>query len=227
MLNRRQLASQFRKIRVVRAPKRRLATFGTSRIDYQLITDVPGLADRARVRSGVVIAERPKLITPESLREQFSGFGPESRKYADALTTHYGDALRGLEYRFRNEPLAAHVELSPPTRFVDELVRRFDADGVDNAAVLTGTDKLWELSVMKFIVEETLASFVSNVKELDEHGFFETGDDRAERRHAEVRQMLRGARSNRSLVPALAAKLKRYGLFDQYQDEFFRLVNRP
>ena len=226
MLSRRQLATHFRKIRVVRAPKRRLATFGTSRIDYQVITEVPGLPDRSRVRAGVVVAERPQIITPESLREQFSGFGPDSRKYADALTTHYGEALRGLEYRFRNEALAAHIELTPPDVFVQELVRRHDADDVHNAAVITGTDKLWELSVMKFIVEETLASFASNVRELSEHGFFDSGDERMEKRHDEIRLMMRKAAADRALVPALGAKLKRYGLFDQYQDEFFRLVNR-
>jgi len=224
-MNRRQLASAFRKVQVVRAPKRRLATFGTSRIDYQVITDVAGLPDRSRIRAGVVVAERPKLITPDSLREQFSGFGPDSGKYADTLASHYGEALHGLEYNFRNETVDTRIELSPPDRFVPEFVRRHDSDGVDNAAVLTGSDKLWELSVMKFIVEETLASFVSNVRELKEHGFFDTDDEKLERKHAEVRQLLRRATRDRALVPSLAQKLKHYGLFDQYQDEFFRLVN--
>lgn len=154
MSNRRQLATFFRKIQVVRAPQRRLATFGTSRIDYQVITDVAGMPDRSRVRAGVVIAERPQIITPSSLREQFRGFGPDSRKYAETLSSQYGEALQGLEYQFRNESLSTHIELSPPSEFVQELIRRHDSDGAPNTAVITGTDRLWELSVMKFIVEE-------------------------------------------------------------------------
>jgi len=226
MSNRRQLSSFFKKIQVVRSPKRRLATFGSSRIDYQVVTDVTGMADRSRVRSGVVIADRPQIITPQALRDQFSGFGPDSAKFADTLAAQYGDALRGLEYQFSNEMVGTRIELSPPDRLVDDLARREDHETDFNTAVITGTDRFWELSVMKFIVEETMASFASNVKDLQQHGFFDTDDVKGARRHAEVRSLIRRAKLDRGLVPTLGAMLKRHNLFEQYQDEFFRLVNR-
>jgi hypothetical protein len=222
MLNRRQLEGYFRKIQVVRAPKRRLATFGTSRIDYQVVTEVPGLPDRSRLRTGLVTAEKPQIIVPS--REQFEGFGPESARYADALVGHYGEALRGLEYQFRNEVQSSHVELRAPDEFLRELASRHDTEGF-HSAVISGTDKLWELALMKFIVEETLASFRSNVKELEEHGFFETKDDVLQGRHREIQGLFRRAGTARTLIPVIAAKLKEYDLFDAYQDQFFRLVN--
>jgi hypothetical protein len=224
MLNRRQLEGYFRKIQVVRAPKRRLATFGSSRIDYQVVTDVPGLPDRSRLRTGLVTAERPQIITARNVRDQFEGFGPDSGRFADALVGHYGEALRGLEYQFRNEPESTRVELRAPEEFIRELMSRHDSEGF-HTAVIRGTDKFWELALMKFIVEETLASFSSNVRELEEHGFFDSADDVLRRRRREIDAMFARARASRALIPALAAKLKEYDLFDSYQDRFFRLVN--
>jgi hypothetical protein len=225
MLNRRQLEDNFRKIQVVRAPKRRLATFGTSRIDYQVVTDVPGFPDRSRLRTGLVIAEKPQIITPHASREQFAGFGPDSGRFADALVGHYGEALRGLEYNFRNEPSSTRVELKSPDVFLRDLAERHDGDGGFHTAVIRGTDKFWELALMKFIVEETLASFSSNVRELQEHGFFDTEEDRVRRQHDDIRAWFERARVSRSAIPVLAGKLKEYGLFETYQDQFFRLVN--
>lgn len=222
MLNRRQMDVYFQKVRVIRAPKRRLATFGTSRIDYQLVSEVSGLPDRARLRLGLVTAERPQIITPQSLREKFEGFGPDSARYADALVGHYGEALRGLEYKFRNEPGSSRLELRSPDALIKELSERHDADGGYHTVLLRGTENFWELAVMKFIVEETLASFKSNVRELEEHGLF---DPQEERQHREIRALFQRARADQRAVPLLAAKLKEYGLFESYQDEFFRLVN--
>ena len=214
------------KIQVVRAPKHRLATFGASRIDYQIVTDVAGLPDRSRLRTGLVIAERPSIITAEALREQFQGFSSDARKYVDALVTQYGEALRGLEYQFKNEPVSSRVELKPPDQFVLDLARDFDRSGGYNQAVIRGSDRLWELSLMKFIVEETLSSFASNVRELQDRGFFNAEEKETKRRQSEIENLFRAAQLDRKAVPVLAAKLKQYGLFEAYQDRFFKLVNR-
>ena len=225
MLNRRQLEVYFRKVQVVRAPKRRLATFGASRIDYQIVTDVTGFPDRSRLRTGVVAAERPQIILPRAAADQFEGFGPDAGRYADALVGHFGEALRGLAYNFRNEPESSRVELQAPDVYLKALADRIDGDGGYYTALLSGTDKYWELALMKFIVEETLASFASNVRELQERGLFDGDDERLRKREAEIQGLLRAARASRDLIPALGAKLREYGLFEKYQDDFFRLVN--
>ncbi len=78
---------------------------------------------------------------------------------------------------------------------------------------------------MKFIIEETLSSFSHNVRELQERGFFDPEND-LKRRHREIQNLLQKAKVDRSLLPELANKLKATGLFNQYQDAFFQLVNR-
>jgi hypothetical protein len=224
MANYTQLRKIFRQIQIVRAPRHRLSTFGASQIQYQLVTDVPGLPDRARLRLGQVTAERPALITPQTLKERFHGFGEKGPDYAEWLGRQYGDALRGLEYNFRNDPFTSRVELASPDALMSNLTRDFDRSDDYRTTILRGTDKLWEMAIMKFIVEETLSSFATNIQELHERGLLEPERASQERRHREIRALLQNARRERSLVPALGKKLKEYGLFDQYQDEFFRLI---
>ncbi len=210
-------------IQVVRPPKHRLSTFGTSDILYQLVTDVPGLPDRSRVRMGRVTAAKPQIITPRILKERFEGFGEVAQEYADSLIAQYGEALKGLEYHFRNEPQNVRVELVPPSVLIAELTKDFDRQSQTRSAIIKGTDKLWELSIMKFIVEETLSSFTSNVNELHERGFFEE-DVATKRQEREIQQLIQKAKTDRALVPVLGKKLKEYGLFEQFQDEFFQLI---
>jgi hypothetical protein len=172
-----------------------------------------------------VAAQRPQIITARSLRDRFQGFGPETGEMAEALLGHFGESLRGLEYSFQNEPMTTRIELKTPEAFLKVLAERHDADGGFQTAVIRGPEQQWELALMKFIVEETLSSFASNVRELSERGFFDSGDEVLRRRHQEIRMLLARAQSDKSLVSTLASKLKEYDLFDIYQDQFFRLVN--
>ncbi len=225
MLNNKQLRKIFQNIQVVRPPKRRLSTFGSSKIEYVLVTDVPGFPDRSRLRLGSVTAEKPALITPQSIRELFQGFSPEANEYTDSLINHYGKALRGLEYQFRNESSDNRVELTPPQTFIRNLADQFDREQAYNKALLQGTEKLWEMSIMKFIVEETLSSFSINLQELQERGFFDE-DHEEKRQQREIQNLIRKAKLDKSIVPLLGSKLKEYKLFDQYQDTFFSLIQK-
>ena len=47
-----------------------------------------------------------------------------------------------------------------------------------------------------------------------------------ERRRREIESLLRKAETDPSFVKPLADLLNRYGLFNDYQDAFFRLVKR-
>ncbi len=214
----------FQQIQVVRAPQHRLATFGESSISYLLVTDVPGLSDRSRLRTGQVRAERPALITSQEIKERFSGFGDESLDYVNWLTSRYGDALRGLEYNFKNETGSTKLELMPPEALVQRLTKESDQAGEFRQAILRGSDHLWELSIMKLIVEETLSSFSSNMQELSERGFFDLEPRSRGRREREIQTLFDRAKKDRAAIELLGRKLKEYDLFEKYQDAFFGLI---
>jgi hypothetical protein len=222
--------SRFKKIlqetQILRAPKHRLSTFGPSVIQYTLITDCSKFPDRSRLRSGIVKAEKPLLLTPQTIKERFEGFGSEAQEYADWLSTQYGDTLKGLQYQFKNESISSRIELSPPEILTKDLLKDFDREPQLRHALLRGKDKGWELSVMKFIVEETLASFSANFQELNERGFFDGDMKDTQRQTREIQHLFKMAKGDRNVVPTLAKKLKEYGLFEMYQDEFFGLM-RP
>jgi hypothetical protein len=224
MYNSSQIRKLFEKIQVVRAPRHRLSTFGNTEIQYHLITNVQGFHDRARVRIGVVTAEKPALITPEALQEQFAGFTTEAREYADWFTSHYGETLKKLKYQFKNDPISNQIKLKNPNILTQQLTREFDREDSTRRTIIRGTDKLWELALMKFIVEETLSSFASNIQELKERGFFDQQRD-DERRRREVEHLIKRARHDRNCLPELGKKLKDYGLFERYQDSFFQLIS--
>jgi len=224
MPNYAQLKKGYKNIKVIRPPKYRLSTFGNSEIRYTLVTDVAGLLDRSRVRYGLVTAERPAILTPHTLKERFEGFGSKGRQYAEWVASQYGDALRGLEYQFRNEPHTSKVELEPPDSLLRRLAQEFDQEGDVRKTLIRGTDKLWELSLMKFIVEETLSSFASNVQELQDRGFFEGEFKDVNRQRREIKHLIGKVKHNKSLLPKLGTKLKEFGLFEEFQDEFFKLL---
>ncbi len=77
---------------------------------------------------------------------------------------------------------------------------------------------------MKFIIDECLASFSSNMKELDEHGFFDDPDKVFRQRKKEIEELFTRAKRNKTLIPILGKKLHRYGFFREYEEQFFRLI---
>ena len=211
-------------IQVVAPPKHRLATFGSSKIEYTLVTNVPGLPDRTKLRLGHVTAEKPMIITRETLKDRFVGFGDKAVELADRMVGYYGEALRGLEYQFHNELSSTRIELATPDRVMKSLLNEHEKEGGYRKALISGNEKYWELSIMKFIIEETLASFNANLQELNERGFFDGEKRVIENQHREIRFLFKKGAQDKSVIGDLARKLKEYNLFEHYQDEFFKLV---
>src|SRR4030065_2007635 len=63
---------------LIRAPQQSLATFGSSVMDYYVVTELVG--NVSVVRDGKVIAERPKIVTPAYL-VNVEGFSEQAKKY--------------------------------------------------------------------------------------------------------------------------------------------------
>jgi len=208
---------------VLRAPKRRLATFGATRIDYHLISAADGLPDRTRLREGVVVSARPQILTPDAFQERFEGFGDDAAEFARWAATAYRDLLRALEYNFRNQGLAARVIGEKPELVADRMLADFDARGVEDQAVIRCPDGAWSLALMKFALDEAARSFPGHVKDLERRGMFAPDRGEGDRRRREIEDLLSRARKDRALVEPLGRKLREYGLFEEYEDRFLAL----
>jgi hypothetical protein len=220
----RDFMAVMRQTRVIRFPKHRLATFGSSEIRYSLVSSLSAFPPKAMLRLGRVTAERPKILTPDAFRQRFSGFGDDQEKFAGWLTENYAEAFRGLEYTFRNTLDGTSSHSLAARELADNIKRDLDVRDVPRAAVIFGPEAGWQFSLMRFIVEETSQSFAANMRELEEHGLFDPEQAEEHRRRREIERLFREARLDASRVSALASYLKESRLFDQYQDRFFELV---
>ena len=208
---------------ILRTPQRRLATFGETRITYFLLSEIKGFKDRCRLRRGIVIAERPKILTPEFLQNRFQGFGREAKEFGRWLADNYGESFKGLEYKFRNEPRSTTTEHSPIKALSEHVEKRLVGNETSMSTILQGPDQAWQISLMKFIVDECMASYKINLRELDEHGFFDTPEKLRQERKKIVEELFRKAREDRSVIPVLDRKLRDFGMFREYEDDFFGL----
>jgi hypothetical protein len=208
---------------ILRSPSRRLATFGATRIDYHVISDADGLPDRARLREGAIVSSRPQILTPDSFKERFEGFGDEAAEFARWVSTSYRDLLRALEYNFRNQGLAARVLRDAPRVVAERMIADFDARGSSDQAVILCPDAAWSLALMKFTMDEASRSFPGHVRDLERRGMFSPDGGEGDRRRREIEALFADAERDRSAVEALKRMLREYGLFEEYEDRFLAL----
>lgn len=171
-MDRKTIERYLRQTRVVRPPKHLLATFGATRIEYHLVSPVAGAPAKTRLREGLVVSERPKILTPDALKERFEGFGDDAAAFREFLDARYAELLRALEYRFRNDGLRSTVIASAPEETSARIVADVDERELPQAAVITTPDAAWSLALMSFTLEEAKRSFPTNVRDLDRRGLF-------------------------------------------------------
>ena len=209
--------------RLLRTPKKLLSTFGATRIEYHLVSPVDELPNKTRLREGWVVSERPKILTPESLRERFEGFGKHAGEFSEWLSSEYRELLRGLEYRFLNKDFKTRVIVKDPHQAALNIRDDMDARDVARAAVIECPDAAWSLAIMRFTLEEAARSFGTNVKDLENHGLFDPGSNEARRQRNEIERLFKRAEKDRGARESLGAKLREYGFFEEFEDRFLSL----
>ena len=216
----RLIESFLRRTKVLRAPRRALSTFGATRTPYHLISPVEDLKDKTRLREGMVVSEKPAILTAEAFKERFKGFGEEGRQFSEWLSASYRDVLRALEYNFKNQGFKTTVVSENPRSVADRITADLDGRDVKDETVIRCPDAAWSLAVMKFTLDEAARSFPVNVQDLERRDFFNPTHKEAGRRRREVEALFSAAASDRSGLKELGRKLREYGLFEEYEDRY-------
>jgi hypothetical protein len=211
--------------KILRPPKHSLTTFGSTTLNYILLSALPE-PGQCRLREGCVTAQRPAIVTAEQWRERFQGFGEQTAAFESAMEKTYGDAFRSLEYNFRNELQQTSIEQEPLSAVAERIVRAMDQEDAQRKALLQGPDTNWTFSVMKFIIDTSTRSFPSNVRELEERGFFDPQGRDAAKRQWEIERLFQDAQRHPDRIKTLAQRLKEWGCFEKYEDRFFALINK-
>lgn len=210
--------------KILRPPRHTLATFGTTLLNYVLLSPLLESESQCRLREGRVTAHRPQIITPDLWKKRFEGFGDDNEKYEGVMDQLFGEKLRGLEYTFKNELDKTTLESAPLPEVADRARSVMERDNAPRTALLQGPDAAWGLSVMKFIVDMSMRSFPVNLRELDEHDAFDPGKRVEARTRHHIEGLFREASANPALIKKLGETLKEAGLFSEYEDRFFALV---
>lgn len=208
---------------VVRAPRQTLATFGSTSIDYYVVTSLAGGA--SVVRDGRVMAERPRVVTPLYLLN-VEGFSEQAKGYAERMFTERPDEP-GIFYSYKNVPGNMEVVSERVEVILEKLGERLEEEDNPLSAILRGIEESWDVSLLVFIYDLTSRSFRSNAADFTRKGFLDidpAGVSRDARVHIE--ELFRRASRDPSCAPALAVELKRWEVFSEYQDRFFSLFRR-
>lgn len=217
--------------RIIRPPRSSLATFGSTVIHYHVVSQpvYEGIFEDEHkdtvVRYGMVRADRPQIVTPGYLSRS-EGFGQEAAEYLDYISNRYGADAAGLLYKYKNEPQTTETVSGEPREIAAKIRDELEADDKPLHTVLLGVDELWDVSVMKFIYEFTNQSAKTNFDELNERSMFddEGGVPRDARRR--IDDLFQRA-ERREIDPSdVHEELTRWGVFEEYQERFFRLFRR-
>ena len=208
---------------LVRAPRRGLDTFGSSVIDYYVVTELVG--NLSVVRDGKVIAERPKIVTPAYL-VNIEGFSEQARKYI-AMMARDRPHDSGIFYRYKNEPKGMNVVSEPIRQVISKLSSQIEEEHNPLSTIIRGVEELWDVSLLMFIYELTAKSVRTNVAEFSRRGFLDMdagGVPQGARDYIE--ELFEQVSQNLSRAPELVIELNRWGLFPEYQDRFFALFRK-
>ena len=208
------------KTELIRAPRRELDTFGSSVIDYYVVTELVG--NLSVVRDGKVIAERPKIVTPTYL-VNVEGFSDQAKKYISMMARER-PYESGIFYRYKNEPGGMNVVSEPIRQVLDSLSSQIEQQQKPLSTVIKGVEELWDVSLLMFIYEITNKSVRTNMAELNRHGLLDVDDSGVpEGARNYIEELFEKASRNLTRAPELVVELNRWGLFQQYQDRFFAL----
>lgn len=219
------------KTQIVRLPKQKLATFGTTNLAYFMLTEpayreAGGEPAETVVREGRVIAEKPKIVTPYYL-SHLEGFSPSARRYFDKLFQSQQEHTPGLFYAYKNELRQTNIVAEDLSQVVRKISEEIDRRADPLASIIRGEDELWDVSLLKFIYEMTRSSVSHNVRQLQSRGLMEIDSggvpqDARLRIEELFREVMRGEREPKELKE----ELDRWGIFEDYEDRFFALFKQ-
>lgn len=162
---------------ILHEPDRRIDTFGDTRFEFHLISELMDRVGEVRIRSGEVEAQRPRILRPEAFRDiELEGFDPNARERLDRMIEKFrsqGRNLAFLQYGFKFRRGSVHEEIVHDSieavrdRMLDEIRRT----GNPSLAIIQGVDDAWEVSILKFSFEMILKSHDINAFDFKRRGF--------------------------------------------------------
>ena len=204
---------------VLELPRNRLETFGSTLINYRLVTELMDAVGQVRVREGRIQSFRPEILTPGAFVESplADGFrsGP-AEDFIRWLREHESElVLLKYGFKIRQETTTESIVHDSIENVLERVRDDLKSKADPLAALVRGVDEPWEVCLLKMLFEVVRRSAPGNARDLraDPDGS----------RH-EIELAFRRAANDRAQLAPLAQLLTRLGRFKDYEDRFFALV---
>lgn len=162
--------------KVLHEPDRRIDTFGETRFEFQLLSELMDRTGEVRIRRGEVEALRPRILRPAAYQEvELEGFDPSARARFDKLVEKFraeGKDLAFLQYGFQFRRGQVHEEIVRDSidSVRDRVLEDVRKTGNPSLAIIEGVDDAWEISILKFSFEMILRSHEINAFDFKRRG---------------------------------------------------------
>jgi hypothetical protein len=209
-----------RNTEILKMPKCKISTFGTTNIDYYILSSSD---DKTRIRDGKVISRRPEIIRPAQISELFEGFEDFAEKYGEELFEAFGKDIKILNYKFKNQPNSTTESSSTISEVYEKLKEQLGESRHNMSAIIRADEATWQISIMKFIVEITLKSAGGNIMDFEERSMFADERGIPQNIRNKIDYLFEKAKSDSMKREELGKLLTDYKLFKEYEDRFFGL----
>lgn len=172
MLNSDDYSYAMEQTRVILPPEKRLETFGTSFVNYYLVTEDMDKVGLSHVREGTIEGARPQIISPDQWAKfMLEGFGEQAEKYIEQINQH-AHKFAVLKYGFsvKKSDTRCYEVHEPLEQVLDKVQEDVRGRNDPMATVLVGVEVGWEVSLLKFMLDMILASGEGNVRDLKDRG---------------------------------------------------------
>jgi hypothetical protein len=158
--------------RVILAPERQIATFGSTSFRFYLISELMDQVNEIRVRDGRIHAERPQILTPEHYsRLLLDGFGEKAAEYAEMLRQRMTTmAVLRYGFQFRKTDVVENRVRDSMEAVVERTRRQVERSEEPLSAVIQGVDDAWEVCLLKFTIDLIERSSGGNLGDFRKRG---------------------------------------------------------
>jgi hypothetical protein len=158
--------------RVILAPEQTIATFGSTRFHFFLISELMDRVNEIRVRDGKIHAERPQILTPEHFSHLLlEGFGEKAQNYAEQLRERMQNiAVLRYGFQFRKTDVSERMFRDPLDTVIARTKSQVQEMQEPLSAVIQGVDDAWEVCLLKFTIDMIERSASGNIGDFRKRG---------------------------------------------------------
>ena len=158
-------------MKILLSPTHRLETFGSTLVNYSVLSELPDNPGKIRIREGRLEAHRPLVIVPDVDDVTSEGLGAEACEYLRFLKEH-AESLRILRYgcHLKSDNFSEQIVSGRMEEVAGRVKSAVEASGDGFAAVVQGVDDPWDVALVELWRREVERSAGKNIKELNDSG---------------------------------------------------------